>query len=199
MIYDLKESPSAHHPVQVSSPTNVQPGGVEIAGVASSAPSWLFDFAPATTSTPIGKNVISIGSKNGSSLAVKYSSTHSLELAGGERPTIVIGGKGSSLSSADVYAVARGFRKVAIDPAALERFSRSQSPPPHPAAVESISKFLTSAESLAALVVLINKLVVSDGAVRPIFLSLIGEILGLQSGHSSISVPQMGWLPLSLS
>jgi len=26
MIYDLKESPSAHHPVQVSSPTNVQPG-----------------------------------------------------------------------------------------------------------------------------------------------------------------------------
>ncbi|PKU66582.1 Histidine--tRNA ligase [Dendrobium catenatum] len=121
-----------------------------------------------------------------------------MELAGGERPTIVIGGKGSSLSSADVYAVARGFRKVAIDPAALERFSRSQSPPPHPAAVESISKFLTSAESRAALVVLINKLVVSDGAVWPIFLSLIGEILGLQSGHSSLDFGSTGGLVTSL-
>ncbi|KAI0501280.1 hypothetical protein KFK09_016224 [Dendrobium nobile] len=121
-----------------------------------------------------------------------------MELAGGERPTIVIGGKGSSLSSADVYAVARGFRKVAIDPAALERFSRSQSPPPHPVAVESISKFLTTAESRAALVVLINKLVVSDGAVRPIFLSLIGEILGLQSGHSSLDFGSSGGLVTSL-
>ncbi|KAL0914522.1 hypothetical protein M5K25_014875 [Dendrobium thyrsiflorum] len=121
-----------------------------------------------------------------------------MELAGGERPTIVIGGKGSSLSSADVYAVARGFRKVTIDPAALERLSRSQSPPPHQAAVESISKFLASDESRAALVVLINKLVVSEAAVRPTFPSLIGEILGLQSGHSSLDFGSSGGLVTSL-
>ncbi|KAI0524104.1 hypothetical protein KFK09_003468 [Dendrobium nobile] len=46
-------------------------GGVEIAGVASPALSWLFDFAPATTSTLIGSYGILIGSKNESSLVVK--------------------------------------------------------------------------------------------------------------------------------
>ncbi|KAH0449779.1 hypothetical protein IEQ34_020471 [Dendrobium chrysotoxum] len=48
-------------------------GGVEIARVASSAPSWLFDFAPSTTfpSCRIGSYDILIGSNNGSSLAVK--------------------------------------------------------------------------------------------------------------------------------
>ncbi|KAL0913006.1 hypothetical protein M5K25_016435 [Dendrobium thyrsiflorum] len=47
-------------------------GAVEIAGVASSAPSWLFDFA--STTFPfcrIGSYDILIGSNNGSSLAVK--------------------------------------------------------------------------------------------------------------------------------
>lgn len=108
-----------------------------------------------------------------------------MEFAGGERSTIVIGGKGSSLSSADVYAVARGLRKVTIDSAALERLSRSQSPPTQ-AAVESFPKFLTSDESRAALVVLLNKLVAVD-AVRPALPSLIEEILGLPSGHSSLN------------
>ncbi|KAL0908913.1 hypothetical protein M5K25_023427 [Dendrobium thyrsiflorum] len=48
-------------------------GGVEIARVASSAPSWLFNFAPSTTfpSCRIGSYDILIGSNNGSSLAVK--------------------------------------------------------------------------------------------------------------------------------
>ncbi|KAH0448373.1 hypothetical protein IEQ34_022173 [Dendrobium chrysotoxum] len=48
-------------------------GGVEIARVASSAPSWLFDFAPSTNfpSCRIGSYDILIGSNNGSSLAVK--------------------------------------------------------------------------------------------------------------------------------
>ncbi|KAL0905299.1 hypothetical protein M5K25_023708 [Dendrobium thyrsiflorum] len=47
--------------------------GVEIARVASSAPSWLFDLAPLTTfpSCRIGSYDILIGSNNGSSLAVK--------------------------------------------------------------------------------------------------------------------------------
>ncbi|KAI0504401.1 hypothetical protein KFK09_015353 [Dendrobium nobile] len=46
--------------------------GVEIAGVASSAPSWLLNFAPSTTfpCCRIGSYDILIGSKNGSSLAV---------------------------------------------------------------------------------------------------------------------------------
>ncbi|KAL0904629.1 hypothetical protein M5K25_026758 [Dendrobium thyrsiflorum] len=47
--------------------------GVEIARVASSAPSLLFDFAPSTTfpSCRIGRYSILIGSNDGSSLAVK--------------------------------------------------------------------------------------------------------------------------------
>ncbi|KAL0915444.1 hypothetical protein M5K25_015862 [Dendrobium thyrsiflorum] len=49
-------------------------GGVEIARVASSASSWLFDFAPSTTSCRIGSYDILIGSNNGSSLAVKAAS-----------------------------------------------------------------------------------------------------------------------------
>ncbi|KAH0450910.1 hypothetical protein IEQ34_021602 [Dendrobium chrysotoxum] len=47
--------------------------GVQIARVASSAPSWLFDFAPSTTfpSCRIGSYDFLIGSNNESSLAVK--------------------------------------------------------------------------------------------------------------------------------
>lgn len=97
----------------------------------------------------------------------------------------MVGGKGSALSSADVYAVARGLCKVTIDSAILERLSRSQSSLPQ-VAVESSLRFLTSDESRAALVVLLNKIVVSDAALRPTLPLLIEEVLGLQSGHSSL-------------
>ncbi|KAH0463247.1 hypothetical protein IEQ34_007829 [Dendrobium chrysotoxum] len=51
-------------------------GGVEIARVISSAPSWLSDFAPSTTFTScrIESYDILIGSNNASSLAVKHKS-----------------------------------------------------------------------------------------------------------------------------
>lgn len=102
----------------------------------------------------------------------------------GERSVVLVGGKGSSLSSADVYAIAKGIRKVTIDPSALERLSSSQPPPQ--ATIEPSSKILISDESRAALVVLLNKLITSDVSGRPFLPSLIVEILALPSGHGSL-------------
>ncbi|KAI0519226.1 hypothetical protein KFK09_006668 [Dendrobium nobile] len=53
-------------------------GGIELARVTSTAPRWLFDFAPWTIipSCRIGSYNILIGSNNGSSMALKLSSNN---------------------------------------------------------------------------------------------------------------------------
>ncbi|KAG0496209.1 hypothetical protein HPP92_000900 [Vanilla planifolia] len=105
---------------------------------------------------------------------------------GGEGLSLLIGGKGSHLSSADVYAISRGLRKATIDPAALDKLSRSKASTTPPPSIESSSVFLTLEESRAALVVLLNKFLLSDAAVRPTLPLLIEQVLGLRSGHESV-------------
>ncbi|XP_074580486.1 histidine--tRNA ligase, cytoplasmic-like isoform X2 [Curcuma longa] len=98
--------------------------------------------------------------------------------------TVTVGGKGSSLSPSAVYAVSHGESSVSIDPAALEKLSQSKRPPPMGSTQDGPSTplSLTAEESRAALVVLLNKLVLSDAAVRPGLPSLIVDTLNLASG-----------------
>ncbi|XP_074572908.1 histidine--tRNA ligase, cytoplasmic-like [Curcuma longa] len=102
--------------------------------------------------------------------------------------TVTLGGKGSSVSTSAVYAVSRGVSSVSIDPAALEKLSKSKRPSPvertQDGALTPLS--LTAEESRAALVVLLNKLVLCDAAIRPGLPSLIVDTLNLASGHERL-------------
>ncbi|XP_008777840.2 histidine--tRNA ligase, cytoplasmic [Phoenix dactylifera] len=95
---------------------------------------------------------------------------------------VTIGGKGSSLSPAAVYAVCHRLSKVTIDSSALEKLSQSKRPSPPPRnEPPSNPRFLAPEESLAALAILLNKLVLSDAAIRPTLPVLIEETLNLAS------------------
>ncbi|KAJ6818454.1 histidine--tRNA ligase, cytoplasmic-like [Iris pallida] len=91
---------------------------------------------------------------------------------------VSVGGKGSSLSPSSAYSVSRALAKVQIDSAALEKLSKSKkqtliaNPSPNPR-----SQTLTLEESRAALLVLLNKLLLSDGNVRPDLPLLIEQTL----------------------
>ncbi|XP_058097409.1 histidine--tRNA ligase, cytoplasmic [Magnolia sinica] len=97
---------------------------------------------------------------------------------------IVIGGKGSSLSSTTIYTISTSISsKVEIDSSLLEKLSRS--PPKKPNSSSSYSsipppsspKTLTLEESRASLLVLLNKLLAAGPAVRPALALLIQETL----------------------
>ncbi|CAL9093114.1 unnamed protein product [Musa textilis] len=102
--------------------------------------------------------------------------------------SVSVGGKGSSLSPAAVYAVSQGLASVTIDPAALEKLSLTKRTSPLNPKRDgpSNSQLLTLEESRAALAVLLNKFVLSDAAVRPSIPSLIADTLALPSGHESV-------------
>ncbi|KAJ8506463.1 hypothetical protein OPV22_007349 [Ensete ventricosum] len=102
--------------------------------------------------------------------------------------SVSVGGKGSSLSPAAVYAVSQGLASVTIDPAALEKLSLTKRTSPLNPKRDgpSNSRLLTLEESRAALAVLLNKFVLSDAAVRPSIPSLIADTLALPSGHESV-------------
>ncbi|CAL9101274.1 histidine--tRNA ligase, cytoplasmic [Musa acuminata AAA Group] len=102
--------------------------------------------------------------------------------------SVSVGGKGSSLSPAAVYAVSQGLASVTIDPAALEKLSLTKRTSPLNPNRDgpSNSRLLTLEESRAALAVLLNKFVLSDAAVRPSIPSLIADTLALPSGHESV-------------
>ncbi|OAY81718.1 Histidine--tRNA ligase, cytoplasmic [Ananas comosus] len=99
-----------------------------------------------------------------------------------------LGGKGSSLTPAAVYAVAGGLSIVRIDSSALEKLAQSKSSSPPPPLSDAIQnpKFLTPEESRATLGVLLNKLLVADASVRPPLPTLIEEVLSLPSGHETL-------------
>lgn len=93
---------------------------------------------------------------------------------------ITLGGKGSSLSSSSVYAIAHGFALVRIDSSALDRLS-SSSNNPNAASIKHhllIPDFLTREEARASLVVLLNKLIISSSSgIRSVIPVLIAETL----------------------
>lgn len=100
-----------------------------------------------------------------------------------ERSTITLGGKGASFSSSSVYKVASGAANVRIDSSAIERFSTKT--------LQSIKRSsfgipegLTNEEIRASLVVLLNKLLLSNSGsssssstVRSVLPDKILEIL----------------------
>ncbi|OAY71759.1 Histidine--tRNA ligase, cytoplasmic [Ananas comosus] len=101
---------------------------------------------------------------------------------------VSLGGKGSSLTPAAVYAVAGGLSGVRLDSSALEKLAQSKSSSPPPPLSDAIQnpRFLTLEESRATLAVLLNKLLVADASVRPALPTLIEEVLSLPSGHETL-------------
>ncbi|XP_038884704.1 histidine--tRNA ligase, cytoplasmic isoform X2 [Benincasa hispida] len=97
-----------------------------------------------------------------------------------EVSVITLGGKGSSLSSTSVYAIAHGFALVRIDSSALDRLS-SSSNDQNAASLKHhvfIPDFLTREEARAALVVLLNKLIISaSSGIRSVIPVLIADKL----------------------
>ncbi|XP_023536635.1 histidine--tRNA ligase, cytoplasmic-like [Cucurbita pepo subsp. pepo] len=97
-----------------------------------------------------------------------------------EVSVITLGGKGSSLSSSSIHAIAHGFALVRIDSSALERLA-SSSNNRNAASVKHqvvIPDYLTSEEARASLVVLLNKLIISSSSgIRSVIPVLIAETL----------------------
>ncbi|KAJ0244595.1 Histidine--tRNA ligase [Hirschfeldia incana] len=94
-----------------------------------------------------------------------------------ERSIITLGGKGSSLSSSSVYKIASSVASVRIDSSAVERFSTKTLPLIKRSSF-GIPERLTNEESRASLVVLLNKLLLSNsGSVRSVLPVKILEIL----------------------
>ncbi|XP_043695056.1 histidine--tRNA ligase, cytoplasmic [Telopea speciosissima] len=96
--------------------------------------------------------------------------------AGREVSVVTIGGKGSSLSSLSVYAIANGLSQVRIDSAVTDKL-----PKEHPLSTVPLhnlkSRFLTLEESRAALVVVLNKLALSNAGIRDVLPDSIVETL----------------------
>ncbi|KAJ7942692.1 Histidine--tRNA ligase [Quillaja saponaria] len=102
----------------------------------------------------------------------------------GEVNVVTLGGKGSSLSSSSLYAIASGIAKVRIDTAALDRLSRLSSKQPSPSVVYKIffPEVLTVEERRAFIVVLLNKLLLSNSSgIRTIIAEHICEALNSKS------------------
>lgn len=87
--------------------------------------------------------------------------------------SVTLGAKASSLSSSSVYAVATGRAHVRIDSSALDRLSSSKTPPTTSFKHRiTIPDFVTLEESRAFILVLLNKLILSNASSRiPLLLS----------------------------
>ncbi|CAH8331830.1 unnamed protein product [Eruca vesicaria subsp. sativa] len=97
-----------------------------------------------------------------------------------ERSMITLGGKGSSFSSSSVYKIASGASNVSIDSSAIERLSTKPLPLIKRSSFFGIlAEELTKEEKRASLVVLLNKLLLSNssGSVRSVLPVKILEIL----------------------
>ncbi|CAB4319390.1 unnamed protein product [Prunus armeniaca] len=97
-----------------------------------------------------------------------------------ELSVITIGGKGSSLSSSSVYAIANGLAQLRIDSSALNRLPSSSSSPLNTHNLVSLLPSLpTVEESRASLVVLLSKLLSLSGSpnIRTVLPVKIAEAL----------------------
>ncbi|KAG9456188.1 hypothetical protein H6P81_000696 [Aristolochia fimbriata] len=106
---------------------------------------------------------------------------------------VTVGGKASSLSSSSVYAVANARATVEIDSSILEKRSQSQSKKP-PYVGCSITRWssagsgsLTREESRAALLVLLNKLLLVDSGIRSDLPLLIQKTLNDASDSTDLT------------
>ncbi|XP_057505174.1 histidine--tRNA ligase, cytoplasmic-like [Actinidia eriantha] len=88
----------------------------------------------------------------------------------GEVSVITVGGKGGSLSSSSVFAVANRIAQVRIDSSALDRLASSsnhKNPNPNLKFKFSLLKDLSPQESRASLLLLLNKLLLLSSGIRP--------------------------------
>ncbi|KAK0576367.1 hypothetical protein LWI29_016245 [Acer saccharum] len=106
----------------------------------------------------------------------------------GSASVITLGGKGSSLTSSSVHAIAHGFSQVRIDSAALDRLASVCAPSnqnPTPVTKYRFPKLdtLTPQETRAFLAVLLNKLLLvpSGSSVRTSLPVLVSEAVNSQS------------------
>ncbi|KAL1211423.1 Histidine--tRNA ligase, cytoplasmic [Cardamine amara subsp. amara] len=93
-----------------------------------------------------------------------------------ERSSITIGGKGSSFSSSSVNKIASGVANVRIDSSAIERFSTRNTPSINRTSF-GISDGLTNEETRASLVVLLNKLILSNSGSSSSSSSTVRSVL----------------------
>ncbi|KAI9082158.1 hypothetical protein K1719_035898 [Acacia pycnantha] len=100
-----------------------------------------------------------------------------------EISVFTLGGKGSSLSSSSLYAAASGRAQLRIDSSALDRLSSGQRLPPASCKHQIIfNDFLTLEDRRAFLVVLLNKLLLSNArGIRALLPELIVEALNSKS------------------
>ncbi|XP_054809554.1 histidine--tRNA ligase, cytoplasmic [Prosopis cineraria] len=124
----------------------------------------------------------------------------------GEISVLTLGGKGSSLSSSSLYAIASGRALLRIDSAALDRLSSSKRPPPPSCRCRIFfPDFLTPEDRRAFLVVLLNNLLLSNAPGIRVFLpELIAEALNskpqsLEFGEVDVTEDEMLVLKNSFS
>ncbi|KAL7180681.1 hypothetical protein ACSBR1_043799 [Camellia fascicularis] len=109
---------------------------------------------------------------------------------GREVSVITVGGKGAYLSSAIVSAVANGLSQSRIDSSVLDRLSNPKNPPPPPPSSQfkfSLLKDLSPEESRAALLILLNKLLLSGG-IRPTLPLLISDALNNNNNNKTLDL-----------
>ena len=118
---------------------------------------------------------------------------------------ITLGGKGSSLSAASVFAVANGLAQVRIDSSILDKLKSSSSSYNRKSPTVKfhipIPKFLTFEESRAFLLALLNKLLFS-GSASTVLPVLISDVLNagsknLDLGEVEVSAEEVGILDQS--
>ncbi|XP_058228184.1 histidine--tRNA ligase, cytoplasmic [Rhododendron vialii] len=109
-----------------------------------------------------------------------------MAVEGREVTVIAVGGKGASLSSHSVFAIANNLAQVRIDSSSLDRLSnqknnKNQQPPPPAKFTFSLLKNLSPQEARASLLLLLNKLLLSSSAssagIRPHLPLLISDTL----------------------
>lgn len=111
---------------------------------------------------------------------------------------ITVGGKGSSLSSHSVFAVANGLALVRIDSSALDRLlslnhkkkdnNQQQQPPPPAKFKFSFLKDISPQESRASLLLLLNKFLLSSSpsaGIRPYLPLLISDTLNNNDNNNN--------------
>ncbi|KAL6996125.1 histidine--tRNA ligase [Sarracenia purpurea var. burkii] len=118
---------------------------------------------------------------------------------GHEESVITVGGKGTSLSSSSVFAVANGLAQLRIDSSALDRLSNNknkqhQQPPPAAKFKFSLLKDLSPQESRASLLLALNKLLlsgVSSSGIRPTLPLLISDTLNYLADQHNFDFDQV--------
>jgi len=105
-------------------------------------------------------------------------------------PTIELGAKGFSPSSATIYSIANSLVHVEIDPSALDKLKPSSSSfSLHPSLTppaDTKPRFLPPSLARASIAVFLNKLLLSDSSVRRSLPALLQQTLALSSGFEKV-------------